>query len=407
MEAKRLTVALCGHVDSGKTSLAGTLLYMLGRKDLVPCLATPEEHLRGITITCKRHEFFTDKWNYTLVDCSGHRDFIKNMLMGASQAEAAILLVPADGSFTSSVQPSSREYIEGGTRQHGRLLRLLGIQQMCVVVNKMDCDLFYGSGRAREERFNEIRSEVKRLLAKVGWPKGVVETSIPILPLCSHTGDNVIAASSNMAWWPGQELQIGQETIHVKTLYDVLNQVFRPKQSSQAELQPLRMSISNVYCTPRDRTKIVAGRVEQGCLQAGEEIRLLPEDGDESEATVDSIQMFSQARDSATEGDLVGLKLAGLGRKPRSGDVVVAKDDMSFRNVIRFDAQVMVRKREIKTGYCPLAMVRCARAPCRLCSIRWKMSKQTGDQKIDAPSELVFGDLALCTFDAWQSFGPL
>lgn len=153
-----------GHVDSGKSTTTGRLLFELGGipereleklKEEAAALGKQsfafafymdrqkEERERGVTIACTTKEFFTDKWHYTIIDAPGHRDFIKNMISGAAQADVCLLMVPADGNFTTAIQKGDHKAaeIQGQTRQHARLINLLGVKQLIVGVNKMDSDV--------------------------------------------------------------------------------------------------------------------------------------------------------------------------------------------------------------------------------------------------------------------------
>merc|ERR1712151_704268 len=137
-----------------------------------------EERERGVTIACTTKEFYTDKWHYTVIDAPGHRDFIKNMITGASQADVALIMVPADGNFATAIakgNPKAGE-VMGQTRQHSLLINLLGVKQIVVGINKMDCDVAkYG-----EARYTEIRDEVMGMLAKVGWKKDFIDANVPM-----------------------------------------------------------------------------------------------------------------------------------------------------------------------------------------------------------------------------------
>eukprot|EP00438_Fugacium_kawagutii_P024809 Skav217145 [mRNA] locus=scaffold1539:408793:410358:- [translate_table: standard] len=323
------------------------------------------------------------------------------MLMGASQADAAILLVPGDGSFTAAVAPKDRNstgQIQGGTRQHGRLLKLLGIQQICVAVNKMDSEV----ARWQSERFEEVRHEMKRILKKVGWLHKEVKR-IPILPISGKRGCNVIKVSGNMPWWKGDELELDQRKICVQTLYDVLDQVFRPP--VRYVNLPLRMPISNVYQVD-GVGEIVCGRVEQGSLELEKEVVLISGDGIH-QGPVTSLQMHHKELSKALPGDLIGVHVEGLRRKPQSGDVMVYQSDSEhFSPVLCFDAEVLIQKADVKVGYCPLGVVGCSRSPCRLLAIKWKMNRSTEGscRKMESPDALQPGDVALCTFKALKHF---
>lgn len=149
-----------------------------------------------------------------------HRDFIKNMISGAAQADVCLLMVPADGNFTTAIQKGDHKAneIQGQTRQHARLINLLGVKQLIVGVNKMDSDV----AGYKQERYNEIANEMKHMLAKVGWKPDFIEKSVPILPISGWQGDNLIKKSENMGWWNGQDVLVGKDTVHVDTLYDAL-----------------------------------------------------------------------------------------------------------------------------------------------------------------------------------------
>merc|ERR1712149_32848 len=196
-EKKHLSIVICGHVDSGKSTTTGRLLFELGKisqrekeklEEEAAALGKSsfafafymdrckEERERGVTISCTTKEFFTEKWHYTIIDAPGHRDFIKNMISGAAQADVALLMVPADGNFTTAIQKGNHKAgeVQGQTRQHARLINLLGVKQLLVGVNKMDTDV---------AGFNEISDEMRHMLVKVGWKDEFVKNSVPIIPI--------------------------------------------------------------------------------------------------------------------------------------------------------------------------------------------------------------------------------
>ena len=183
---QHLSIVICGHVDSGKSTTTGRLIFELGGlpereleklKEEASHLGKAsfafafymdrqkEERERGVTISCTTKEFFTDNWHYTIIDAPGHRDFIKNMISGAAQADVCLLMVPADGNFTTAIQKGDHKAneVQGQTRQHARLLNLLGVRQLCVGVNKMDSD----TAGYKEARYTEIKDEMKHMLVKV------------------------------------------------------------------------------------------------------------------------------------------------------------------------------------------------------------------------------------------------
>merc|ERR1712004_76994 len=191
---KHLGIVVVGHVDAGKSTTTGHLMFKLGginERQLEKLKKEAEaqgkasfafaffmdkskdERARGVTIACTTKEFFTDKYHYTIIDAPGHRDFIKNMISGAAQADVALLMVPADGNFTTAIQKGNHKAgeVQGQTRQHARLINLLGVKQLSIGINKMDCD----TAGYKEDRYVEIRDEMKNMLIKVGWKKDFVE----------------------------------------------------------------------------------------------------------------------------------------------------------------------------------------------------------------------------------------
>merc|ERR1719261_1155267 len=207
-----------------------------------------EERERGVTIACTTKEFFTDKWHYTIIDAPGHRDFIKNMITGASQADVALIMVPCDGNFTTAIAKGNHKAgeIQGQTRQHSRLINLLGVKQIAIGCNKMDCD----TAGYKQARYEEVSNEMRSMLVEVGWKKDMVEKGIPFLPISGWMGDNLLkgedhAGKKNMDWWSGNDVMVGETKIHVDTLYDFLDKVCRvPERPCSA---PMRMPISGIY----------------------------------------------------------------------------------------------------------------------------------------------------------------
>merc|ERR1712149_12819 len=237
-EKKHLSIVICGHVDSGKSTTTGRLLFELGKiserekeklEEEAAALGKSsfafafymdrckEERERGVTIQCTTKEFFTEKWHYTIIDAPGHKDFIKNMISGAAQADVALLMVPADGNFITAIQKGNRKAgeVQGQTRQHARLINLLGVKQLLVGVNKMDTDT---AGPYKKDRYDEISSEMKNMLIKVGWKKDFVEKSVPVFPISGWMGDNLIKKTTNMAWWSGQDIIVDKSKFHITTL---------------------------------------------------------------------------------------------------------------------------------------------------------------------------------------------
>jgi len=258
----------------------------------------------------------------------------------------------------------------GQTRQHARLINLLGVKQICVGVNKMDCDV----AGYKQSRYDEIGNEMKSTLIKVGWKKGM-------------------------------DVVIGKETIHCDTLYDVFDKFFRvPERPSSA---PMRMPISGIYKI-KGVGDVLAGRVEQGIVKPGEEVVFLPTHTASNPCTgkVFTVEMHHSRVDFANPGDNVGLNIKGLDKNnmPRSGDVMVYKKDTTLGQTAEFAAQIQVLDipNEIKVGYSPIGFVRCGRSACRIVKLSWKMGKETGGKKMEDPHSLKSNEMAECSFAPQQ-----
>merc|ERR1711990_860071 len=419
---EHLSIVICGHVDSGKSTTTGRLLFELGgvpEREMQKLKEEAEklgkgsfafafymdtqkdERERGVTIKCTTKEFFTEKWHYSIIDAPGHRDFIKNMISGAAQADVAVLMVPADGNFTTAIQKGDHKagQVQGQTRQHARLINLLGVKQLVVCVNKMDAP---ETAEYKEARFNEIADEMKSTLIKVGWPKPFVMNRTPILPISGWHGDNLLSQSTNMSWWKGQKVKISKEkAMVVTTLKEALNDFVQPAKRDPEKA--MRLPISGVYKI-KGVGDVLTGRVEQGSVEPNNEVMFLPTHTAVNPCIgkVFSVEMHHKRVDEAKPGDNVGMNVKNLDKAnmPRAGDVMIYKKDTSLSPVKAFDAQIQVLAipNEIKTGYSPIGHVRCGRAACRMVQMNWKMGKDTGGEKAESPVELKTNDAAEAIF---------
>lgn len=335
-----------------------------------------------------------------MIDAPGHRDFIKNMITGASQADVGLLLVPADGNFGSAIAKGNHKAgeVQGQTRQHAALLNLLGVKQLVIGVNKMD-DGIAGYGEAR---FNEVRDNMIDMLKKVGWKKDVIART-PILPMSGWIGDNITTKTANMPWWTGLDVDsIDGSSAHVDTLLDCLE--FWAKPPVRDAAAPMRAPVSGVF-NKRGVGDVITTRVEQGVIKPGDRCKFLPTHTDKvpCHGKVFSIEMHHKSVDHASAGDNVGMNFRGLTREnmPRVGDIMVLESDDSITRTVRFQCQVQVLQHpgELKVGYTPIGCVRTARAPCRLAKIVWKAGKATGGTKVEDPDFLKAGEMALCEFE--------
>jgi bifunctional enzyme CysN/CysC len=283
---EHLKFVIVGHVDHGKSTLIGRLLYDtdslppekieevrrtcedLGREMEFGFIMDhlEEERSQGITIDTAQTFFKTGRRNYVIIDAPGHKEFIKNMVTGASMAEAALVIVDAS------------EGVREQTKRHAYLLRMLGIAQVIVVINKMDLVDY------AESRFEEVKSDITEFLTSLG-----VSPTYTI-PISARNGDNVAFATDSMPWYEGPTVLDGLDS-------------FEPKKP--AVTHPLRFPVQDVYKV-KDR-RILVGRLESGVIRQGDEMRFLPQG---SKATVQSIEMLWKSRSDAEAGESIGITLS-------------------------------------------------------------------------------------------------
>merc|ERR1712100_674381 len=385
-EKKHMSVVICGHVDSGKSTTTGRLLFELGgiEERTMTKLKEEAERLgkgsfafafymdtqkdereRGVTIKCTTKEFFTDNYHYSVIDAPGHRDFIKNMISGAAQADVGVLMIPADGNFVTAIQKGDHKAgeVQGQTRKHARLINLLGVKQLVVCVNKMD----------------------------------------PMIPISGWNGDNLLSKSDNMAWWKGQKVKINKErAMVVVTLLDALNEFVQP--AARDPEKKMRLPISGVYKI-KGVGDVLTGRVEQGNVVCGKDVIFLPTHPAPTACPgkIFPVEMHhKRLEDGGKSGDNIGMNVKALNKDnmPRVGDVMIYKEDDTLASSDNFSAQVSVLDipGSIKPGYSPIGHVRCGRAACRLVKINWRLGKETGGEKAEGAMELKTNDQAEAVF---------
>jgi len=426
MSKQHVSVVVCGHVDAGKSTTTGRLIFELGGIDeraMEKLRAeaktlgkesfafafymdkSKEERARGVTIACTTKEFFTPSYHYTIVDAPGHRDFIKNMISGASQADVCLLMVPSDGNFTAAIARGNHKAgeVQGQTRQHARLINLLGVKQLIVGINKMDCDV----AKYSVERYNEIKDEMESMLVKVGWKKEFVKNCVPFMPISGWVGDNLLKKSDKMAWWKGADVKSQKQPVHVDTLLDCFEKMVKiPKRPIK---KPLRMPVSGVYKI-KGVGDVITGRVEQGKVIVGMEALFLPTHTKSKQCTgkIFSIEMHHKTHEFAAPGDNVGLNVKGLSKEnmPRVGDVMIDKSDETLKRCQDFTAtvQVLDHPGQLKVGYSPIAFIRTGRTAARISKINWKIGKKTGNQKAENPPFLEANEMAEVVFEPQQPF---
>ncbi|MEM2501000.1 MAG: translation elongation factor EF-1 subunit alpha, partial [Candidatus Bathyarchaeia archaeon] len=328
-----------------------------------------EERERGLTIDLRYLKFETPKYFFTIIDAPGHRDFVKNMITGASQADAAILVVSAKkGEFEAGIGPG------GQTREHAFLAFTLGVRQMIVLINKMDDPTVNWS----KERYEEIRNEVGRMLRLVGYRID----KIPFIPVSGWLGDNLVKPSPNMPWYSGP------------TLYEALDYFEMPPKPID---KPLRIPIQDVYSITGVGT-VPVGRVETGVLKEGDTIIIMPS-GKTGE--VKSIETHHVRIPRAEPGDNIGFNVRGIAKHEiRRGDVAghptnpptVAKE---------FIGQIIViyHPTAIAAGYTPVMHVHTAQVAVRFAELLRKIDPRTGQTVEEKPAFLKTGDAALVRFE--------
>lgn len=424
---QHVSIVICGHVDAGKSTTTGRLIFELGGiperemqklRDEADRLGKgsfafafymdcqKEERERGVTIQATTKEFFTKTKHFTVIDAPGHRNFIKNMITGASQADAALIMVPADGNFTTSIAKGNAKSgeVQGQTRQHSLLINLLGVKQIIVGINKMDSDL----AKYSEARYNEIKEEMKLTLVRVGWPKQFVDNSVPFIPISGWKGDNLIKVSENMPWYKGQEITLANKSkVKVHTLYDALeDMIMIPERSSTAIM---RTPISGIYKI-KGIGDVLTGRIEQGSVKPGDEVVFLPTHTPATacQGKIFTVEMHHKSVEAGIAGDNCGFNVKGLVKEnmPRVGDIMILKSDETIGRVYSFTAQVRVLEHpgELKPGYCPIAFVRTGRSAVRMSKINWKTGKETGNVKVEDPSCLKANEMAEVIFEPMQPF---
>jgi len=316
------------------------------------------------------------------------------------------LMVPADGNFTTSIARGDHKAgeVQGQTRQHAVLINLLGVKQLLVGVNKMDCDVAkYG-----QARYDEVKNEMKEMLVRIGWKKDFVEDSVAVLPISGWIGDNLITKSPNMSWWNGVDVKtVSGKKVHVNTILETLEKQIEipPRITDKA----MRMPVSGIYKI-KGVGDVVTGRVEQGTVTPGSEVVFIPTHAPSTPCTgkIFTVEMHHKSVPTAVAGDNVGLNVKGLVREnmPRVGDVMVLKTDDTIGRVGKFAAQVQVLNHpgELKIGYTPVGFVRTGRSALKMSEIKWKIGKETGNKKAENPACLKANEMAEVCFEPQQPF---
>jgi elongation factor 1-alpha len=381
-----LNLVIMGHVDAGKSTTTGHLMYDAGAVDERTIKAyeeeakkmgketfkyawvldnLKEERERGLTIDLRFLKFETKRYYFTVIDAPGHRDFVKNMITGASQADGAVLFCSARrGEFEAGIGPG------GQTREHAFLAFTLGVRQLVVAVNKMD-DVSVGWS---QERYNEIKNEVGRMLKMVGFKL----EKIPFVPTSGWTGDNLVKKSEHMPWYTGPTLIEALDTFEVPT---------------KPTGKPLRIPIQDVYSITGVGT-VPVGRVETGVIKENDVVIFMPAN---KQGEVKSLEMHHERIPKAEPGDNIGFNIRGIAKTDiHRGDVCghVTNPPMVAKEFI---GQIIViyHPTAVAAGYTPVLHYHTGQVACRFTELIRKIDPRSGQVVEEKPTFLKTGDAAV------------
>jgi len=426
-EKIHINIVVIGHVDSGKSTTTGHLIYKCGGIDkraiekfekeaaesgkgsfkyawVMDKLKAERE--RGITIDIALWKFETKKYYVTIIDAPGHRDFIKNMITGTSQADCAVLIVAAGkGEFEAGISKG------GQTREHALLAFTLGVKQMIVAVNKMDNT----EPPYDKARFEEIKKEVTSYVKKVGYdPK-----SIPFIPISGWHGDNMLEPSKNMDWFAkGYEVEKKNPKKKGETfkqtgvcLFEALDNIDEPSRPTD---KALRLPLQDVYKIGGIGT-VPVGRVETGIIKPGMIVTFAPSN---VSTEVKSVEMHHEAMPEALPGDNVGFNVKNVSVKEiRRGNVAGESTKDPPKETGNFTAQVIILNHpgQINQGYAPVLDCHTAHIACKFTELKEKIDRRSGKKMEDNPKFVKNGDSAIITMvpqkpmcvEAFSDYPPL
>lgn len=382
-----VNVVVIGHVDSGKSTSTGHLIYKCGGIDqrtldkfekdaeiagkgsfkyawVLDKLKAERE--RGITIQITLNKFETPKYHCTIIDAPGHRDFIKNMITGTSQADLAVLMISSQaGEFEAGISK------EGQTKEHALLAYTLGVKQMIVGINKMD----HPTTNWSQTRYDDIKREASEFLKKTGYNPDKIE----FVPFSGWTGDNLIEKSEKMPWYKGP------------TLLEAIDKMTPPVRPSD---KPLRLPINDVYKIGGVGT-VPVGRVETGVLRPGMIVQFSPVN---LTTEVKSIEMHHEVLPEAVPGDNVGFNIKNIAVKDlKRGYVTSDSKNDPARECDNFTAQVIILNHpgQIANGYCPVLDCHTAHIACKFETIKTKIDRRTNKVLEENPKFIKVGDCAI------------
>ncbi|HEX54586.1 MAG: translation elongation factor EF-1 subunit alpha [Candidatus Altiarchaeales archaeon] len=376
-EKPHINLVFIGHVDHGKSTLVGRLLYELGEvpeqvlkkyREEAEKLgkgtfefawvmdSLKDERERGLTIDIAHKKFETQKNYFTIIDAPGHRDFVKNMITGTSQADAAVLVV------------SAKEGVQPQTKEHAFLAKTLGVNQLLVALNKMDAVNY------DQDKYNKVKDEVGNLLKSIGYKIDEID----FIPISAYMGDNLKDRSDKMPWYKGP------------TFLEALDKFKVPEKPID---KPLRLPVQDVYSITGVGT-VPVGRVETGVMKPGMKVVFMPAN---VTGEVKSIEMHHEPLSQAVPGDNVGFNVRGVGKKDIKRGDVVGPVDSPPTVAEEFTAQIVVLQHPsaITVGYTPVVHVHTAQVACQFTELVKKIDPRTGGVIEENPQFLKTGDVAV------------
>ncbi|MDP6641889.1 MAG: translation elongation factor EF-1 subunit alpha [Candidatus Nanoarchaeia archaeon] len=380
-EKPHINLIFVGHVDHGKSTTVGRLMFDGGvideqtlrkLKDEAQKVGKAgfefafvmdnlkEERERGVTIDLSHKKFNTNKYEYTIIDAPGHKDFVKNMITGASQADVGFLVIAAG------------EGIMAQSKEHAWLCTTFGVKQLGVIVNKMDTINY------DEAKFNKVKDDVLALLKTAGYKS----EDVPVIPISALEGDNVVKKSDKLGWYKGPTL---------KEQLDVFKEPEKP-----TEL-PLRLPIQDVYNVTGIGV-VPVGRVETGVMKIGDKVIVVPaREGTGVEGECKTIEMHHEQIQQAEPGDNIGFNVRGIGKKDIARGDVLGHPDKVPTIVKEFTAQIVVLNHPtvLTVGYTPVFHIHTAQVACQFMEIQKKIDPASGEVKEENPDFIKTGDAAI------------
>jgi len=379
-EKPNMNVVFVGHVDAGKSTTVGRLLFDSGavsEQEMTKLKQEAEKNgkvgfefayvmdqiresrERGVTIDLAYKKILTNKFQVTIIDAPGHKDFVKNMITGTSQADAAFLIIAAP----AGVQPQ--------TTEHLWLLRTMGVKNVAVVINKMDAVEY------KEQRYNEVKEEISKLLKGVG----INPETTAFIAASGFKGDNIVKKSENMPWYKGP------------TVIEQMDAFPAPQPPTNL---PMRMPVQDVYEITGIGT-VPVGKVETGIMKTGMKVKILPgRTGKGIEGELKTIEMHHESMNEAVAGDNVGVNIRGVGKKDIARGDVICDASKPVPVVEEFTATITVINHPtvLAKGYTPVFHIHTAQVPCQFIELVAKIDPRTGAVIQEHPDFLKNGDTA-------------